>query len=252
MDSVISWIGGKRLLRKEIAKHIPSDIQAYIEPFGGAAWVMFYRDRWAPLEVYNDLDGRLVNLFLQVKFHPEELIRELDLMLASRAIFDTILSQPGMTEIQRAARFLFTITRSFGGKGDNFAISQSQPPSSLQRRLERIRLLHRRLDQVVVENLDFSELITRYDRPTSFFYCDPPYTRGYTYDNSKQFDHEQLHETLARVGGRWILSYDDSPVVHQLYKGYHIKRVSRVKGINRKAGPSDYNELIIANFPFEE
>lgn len=249
MDSVISWIGGKRLLRKEIAKHVPPDIQAYIEPFGGAAWVMFYRDRWAPLEVYNDLDNRLVNLFLQVKFHPDELIRELDLMLASRAIFNTILKQPGVTEIQQAARFLFTITRSFGGKGENFAISQSQPPSSLQRRLERIQLLHKRLDQVVIENLDFAELITRYDRPTSFFYCDPPYTSGYTYENSKQFSHERLREVLGLVKGRWMLSYDDRPEVHRLYEGYHIKRVSRVKGINRKEGPSDYAEVIIANFP---
>jgi DNA adenine methylase len=74
MDAVIAWIGGKRLLRKEIAKYVPQGIQGYIEPFGGAAWVMLFRERWAGLEVYNDLDNRLVNLFLQVKYHPEELI----------------------------------------------------------------------------------------------------------------------------------------------------------------------------------
>ena len=59
----IRWIGGKRLLRKTIAPLIPDNIQSYIEPFGGAAWVMFYKEKWADLEVYNDLDGRLVNLF---------------------------------------------------------------------------------------------------------------------------------------------------------------------------------------------
>lgn len=249
MDSVIGWIGGKRLLRKEIAKHVPEDIRAYIEPFGGAGWVLLYKDRWAPLEVYNDLDGRLVNLFLQVKYHPDELIRELTLMLTSRDLFGRLLSQPGLTEIQRDARFLFIISRSFGGKGESFAISQSQAPASLQNRLERIKQLHLRLDQVVVENLDFAELIARYDRPTTFFYCDPPYTTGYTYENSKQFSHERLREVLGQVKGQWILSYDDHPDVHRLYSGYEIRRVSRVKGINRKSGPSEYAEVLIANFP---
>ena len=60
---LINWVGGKRLLRKTIAPLIPEDIVSYIEPFGGGGWVLFYKDQWADLEVYNDLDSRLVNLF---------------------------------------------------------------------------------------------------------------------------------------------------------------------------------------------
>ncbi|MGM9993487.1 MAG: DNA adenine methylase [Candidatus Avigastranaerophilus sp.] len=60
---LINWVGGKRLLRKTIADIIPKNINGYIEPLGGGAWVLFYKDKWAKLEVYNDLDGRLVNLF---------------------------------------------------------------------------------------------------------------------------------------------------------------------------------------------
>jgi len=75
MDSFISWIGGKRALRKAICEHFPKAESAapgqkdkkpfdrYIEVFGGAAWVLFYKDRHAPFEVYNDINGELVNLF---------------------------------------------------------------------------------------------------------------------------------------------------------------------------------------------
>ncbi len=213
---------------------------------------MLFRERWAGLEVYNDLDNRLVNLFLQVKYHPEELIRELDLMLASRKLFYDVMKQEGFTEIQRAARFLWLITRSFGGKGDSFGTSQKQGVSSLQNRIERVRELSLRLDRVVIENLDYAELIRKYDHPANFFYCDPPYTTGYTYANSKRFSHEALRDVLGKVKGRWILSYDDNPLVHELYKGFEMKQVTRAKGINRKEGKMDYAEVIIANFPLEE
>jgi DNA adenine methylase len=103
MDAIIGWIGGKRLLRKVIAPFVPNDIQGYIEPFGGAAWMLLYKDKWGDLEVYNDLDNRLVNLFMQVKYHPDELIKELDWLVASRKLFGDILKQEGLTEIQRVA-----------------------------------------------------------------------------------------------------------------------------------------------------
>ena len=64
---LINWIGGKRQLREAVSKLIPENITSYIEPFGGGGWVLFYYQKWAELEVYNDLDGRLVNLFRVVK-----------------------------------------------------------------------------------------------------------------------------------------------------------------------------------------
>lgn len=254
MDALIAWIGGKRILRKEIAKHIPTDINGYIEPFGGAGWVLLHKDRWAELEVYNDLDNRLVNMFLQVKYHPEELAKEMQFLLSSRSMFNALLSQPGLTEIQRAARFMFLICKSFGSKGDHFGTSQSRGISSLENRIERIKDLHKRLDKVLIENKSYEELIALYDKKDNFFYCDPPYTTGYTYDNSKGFSHEKLRDTLANIKGRFILSYDDNPLVHELYSDpkFHIKPVVRMKGINRKEGKSEYHEVIIANFPLEE
>ena len=84
---LINWVGGKRLLRKTIAPLIPEDIKSYIEPFGGGAWVLFYKDRWADLEIYNDLDGRLANLFRIVKYHPNAFKEEYKYLLGSREMF---------------------------------------------------------------------------------------------------------------------------------------------------------------------
>lgn len=249
MDALIGWIGGKRLLRKTISQLIPADIDAYVEPFGGAAWVMLYKERWADLEVYNDLDDRLVNLFLQVKYHPDELIKELSMTLASRSLFYRIIKQEGLTEIQKAARFMFLISRSFGGKGEHFGTSKKQGASSLYNRLERIKQLNKRLDRVIIENLSYEQVFEKYDAPNNLFYCDPPYVTGCTYSISKHFDHQLLRDALGKLKGKFVLSYDDCPEVLKLYEGYPLMHVSRVKGINRKEGKSDYAEVIITNYP---
>ena len=68
------------------------------------------------------------------------------------------------------------------------------------------------------------------------------------YFAAKHFSHEALRDILKSIKGRFILSYDDNPDVLKLYKGYDIKHVTRTKGINRKEGKSEFNEVIIANF----
>lgn len=152
---------------------IPKDITSYIEPFGGAGWVLFYKDRWADLEIYNDLDGRLVNLFRIVKYHPNALKEELQYLLGSREMFLQFLNGTFITDIQKAAQFLFLITRSFGGRGDTFGtVKKSSGGASKSQRnvLEKIDAIHKRLDKVMVENRDFEKLIKQYDFEGAFFY----------------------------------------------------------------------------------
>ena len=89
MDSFIPWVGGKKLLRGEIVKRFPQNIDRYVEVFGGAAWVLFYRQQYAKQEVYNDINGELVNLFRMVKYHPAAIIEELKFTLnASQTFLD--------------------------------------------------------------------------------------------------------------------------------------------------------------------
>ena len=100
MDSFISWIGGKKLLKKQIIQEFPQEYDRYVEMFGGAGWVLFSEERPKILEVYNDINGDLVNLYRCVKCHPEAIQKELQGLLMSRELFfdakDIIFHQCGI------------------------------------------------------------------------------------------------------------------------------------------------------------
>lgn len=258
---LINWVGGKRLLRKTITPLIPKDIKSYIEPFGGGGWVLFYKDRWADLEIYNDLDGRLVNLFRIVKYHPNAFKEEYKYLLGSRDMFFQFLNGTFITDIQKAVQFYFIITRSFGGKGSSFGtVKKSSGGASKSQKnvLDKIDAIHERLDKVMIENRDFETLIKQYDFEDAFFYCDPPYSQGCGYDvtSTKDFDHERLREVLGNIKGRFLLSYDDSPKIRELYKGFEMIEVERLNGINNRSDVENrkkiFRELLIANYPIKE
>ena len=110
----------------------------------------------------------------------------------------------------------------------------------------------------MIENRDFEKLIIQYDFEDAFFYCDPPYTSGCGYEvtSTTDFDHERLRDVLKDIKGRFLLSYDDSPKVRELYKGYEMIEVERQNGINNREGTNRankvYKELLIANYPIKD
>lgn len=240
---------------------IPTDIKSYIEPFGGGRWILFYKQRWADLEIYNDLDGRLVNLFRIVKYHPNAFKEEYKYLLGSREMFLQYLNAKPFTDIQRAVQFYFLITRSFGGRGETFGtVKKSCGGASKSQRnvLDKIDAIHQRLDKVMIENRDFEKLINQYDFEGAFFYCAPPYSKGcgYVVTSTADFDHERLRDTLKNIKGRFLLSYDDSPKIRELYKDFEMVEVERLNGINNREETNRENkifkELLIANYPIKE
>lgn len=113
MNSFIGWIGGKRALRNEILQRMPADIGRYIEVFGGAGWVLFGREPSSKvMEVFNDYDAELVNIYRCIKYHPDALQHELDMLPDAREVFFDCRAQEqvrGLTDIQRAARSLYLL-----------------------------------------------------------------------------------------------------------------------------------------------
>lgn len=250
MNSFISWIGGKKLLRNKIIEQFPrsGSFDRYIEVFGGAGWVLFAKDKHANMEVYNDVNGELVNLFRIVKYHPEALQKELDSLLMSREVFFDELHRNtrGITDIQRAARYFILIKESFGTSLDSFGVS----PKNMQNAVEFLSRASARLNSVVVENLDFEQLIKTYDRETALFYLDPPYYEAEKYypDRFNLEDHKRLREALRRIKGKFVLSYNDCPEIRELYKDCVIAEVERQDNLVAKVGGRRYRELIIKNF----
>lgn len=104
LNPPIPRMGGKSKLRKQIIDLIPEHT-CYTEPFFGVGWVFFGKEP-SKVEVINDIDGELVNLFKMIKYHPDEINNLLQYEISSRDIFCEYksLPPPYMTEIQRAAR----------------------------------------------------------------------------------------------------------------------------------------------------
>ena len=246
MDSFISRIGGKKLLRNKIIERFPDHFGRYIEVFGGAGWVLFGRDRHAPIEVYNDADGRLVNLFRIVKYHPKALQDELEFVLNSREVFQSCCqaSPPwAMTDIQRAALYYTLIRESFGAD----CRSYSCRPRDINSTVNYLTQVSKRLSRVVIEHKDFEDLIKVYDRPDALFYLDPPYygTEKYYDIDFTEADHLRLKDILSHLKGKFILSYNNDDFIHNLYAEYNIEAVSRS---NNLAPGKKFGELIIRNY----
>ena len=261
MNSFIPWIGSKRLLRSQIISMFPVCYEQYIEVFGGGGWILFAKSPGKELEVYNDLNGLLVNLFHCVRDHPQELMNELRYVLNSRIEFNrasAILARRGRrNEVQKAALYYQIIRHSYNATLNSFAAR----PHDLWSDYPIIEKASRRLKDVLIEHQDFEKLIRSYDGETSFFYCDPPYhnTEGY-YKNlgEKGFgeiDHLRLQDTLLSIEGKFMLSYNDDRFIRELYneQGIYIVETSRADTMRNRTQPkSKFPELIITNYdPYE-
>lgn len=246
MKSFIPWIGGKSQLAKKIVSMFPDEFDRYIEVFGGGGLVLFAKDKHAPLEVYNDANGQLVNLFRCIRFHREELQREISGYINSREIFDDIKAQinmRGFTDIQRAAMFYVQVKISYGADGRTYGCNKKDISPSYLTEIEK------RLKSgagVTIEHKDFENLIKVYDRSNALFYCDPPYHKSEKYYDAEftSSDHERLKACLSNIKGRFVLSYNDDDFIRNLYKDFKITEVERQNNLSR----GSYKELIITNY----
>ena len=258
MNSFMSWIGGKKALRDEIISRFPTDYKRYIEVFGGGGWVLFHKKPGNDFEVYNDRNPNLANLYRCVRDHPDELISELTYALNSRTDFDYIrkvMKTPTeIPDVKRAAYFYQLIRYSYASGLDSYA----SQPHSMWNNFPLITNACARLQKVVIENKDFEKLIDQYDRPESFFYCDPPYFETEDYYEDVGFtkdDHIRLANRLSSIEGKYLLSYNDCPEIRELYesRGARIERISRLSNIaQRYEAGKQYDELIISNYDTSE
>jgi len=189
-----------------IIEHLPAH-RVYVEPFGGAASVLLRKAR-SHSEVYNDLDGEVVNLFRVVRENGEELVRSLELTSFSREEFVESYCKSN-DPLEQARR---TVIRSFMGFGSNSherntgfrcyaRHSGTSPAGDWRNYPDALRLIIDRLRGVVIENRDAIEIMQAHDGEDTVHYVDPPYMTS-TRDKGKDYRHELTdsdHETLAEV-----------------------------------------------------
>lgn len=251
MDSFISWIGGKKILRKKIIEQFPEHgtYERYVEVFGGAGWVLFSLERHAQIEVYNDINGNLINLFRCIKYHSNAVQEELRYTLNSREQFFDAKEQlelRGMTDIQKAARFYILIKESFASDLHSYGLQAHD----IEKATEYLDKISKRLRKVVIENLDFQRVLHNYDRKNTLFYLDPPYYEAEKYYSDRFIpdDHIRLKESLDHIKGKFVLSYNDCEYIRKLYNEYKIIEIERANNLVNSDTKPRFKELIIKNF----
>lgn len=250
-----AWKGGKRHLARRICGVLAATPhQAYVEPFVGMGGVFLRRRIGPPVEVINDISGDLVTLYRVLQRFPDALFRELRWRPAIRSEFDRLKETRDcdLLDIERAARFLYLQTLAFGGSvaTRHFGTSATEPHAFNLRRIQpRLHALHERLAGVVIENLDWLSCITRYDRPGTLFYLDPPYWGSeddYGAGLFIQGDFQRLADKLQSIEGKFLLSINDRPEVREIFHWADIEAVQTTYSVAGGEHSSAAAELLIA------
>lgn len=223
---VIPWIGGKRRLAKPILELFPAHT-CYVEAFCGAAAIYFAKEP-SEVEVLNDINGELTNLYRVIQHHLEEFVRQFKWALSSRQVYqwEQMKDPRTLTDIQRAARFYYLQKLSFGGRvdGQNFGTATTSGPRlNLLRLEEDLSQAHLRLHGTYVENLPWQDVVTKYDRQHTLFYLDPPYwqTEGYGVDFGIE-QYERVAELARSVQGSMVISINDHPDIRRIFDGFRM------------------------------
>lgn len=254
LKSPFGWIGGKSQLAKDIIERMPSH-SLYVEVFGGGLSVLYSKPKprvQRYREVVNDINSELINLHRIIQTRPDTLSKTLSSMLISREIFYNIKKRhyKPRNDVERAAFYFYLIFQSFGSKGEHFAMSaKSRRPKDIYKSFQ---IWAERLKFVTIENMDFNKLISIYDRPEAFFYCDPPYvgTEHY-YKNTGGFNidkHIELRDSLKMIKGKFLISYNDCDVVRDLYKDFNIIQTKEITYTLSDKGYKTVKEVFITNY----
>ena len=251
MTGPIPYIGGKNRLAAQIIALFPEHT-TYVEAFAGGAQV-FFRKAPSKVEILNDKDYEVTNFFRCCQSHYEELIRYLKFTVASRQWFAILhrIDPSTLTDIQRAARFLYLQKNSFGGLvvNQHFHYGVTQPSNFNPARIPHaIESAHRRLARVQLECLPYEEVLMKYDRPTTLHFLDPPYWDRKLYKfNFAEDDFRAMAGHLSKLAGKFVLTLDDHPKVHEVFRDFRIARTEIHYTAQRNPG-ARFGELFITNF----
>lgn len=255
-----AYIGGKRLLAKRIVARISATPHTgYAEPFVGMGGIFLRRDMRPSAEFINDWSMDVSTFFRILQRHYIAFLDMLRFQLTTRAGFERLAAtDPAtLTDLERAARFLYLQRLTFGGKvaSRTFGVDRNTPARFDVTKLGSIlEAIHERLSSVVIERLPWADFITRYDRPGMLFYLDPPYfgcENDYGRDSAgvPLFDRSQftkMNDLLGKLKGRFILSLNDTPEVRSIFSSFSIEDAATAYSVGGGDRQKAVNELIIS------
>ena len=278
----MSYIGGKSRIGKWIVPFYPKDMETYLECFSGMFWCFFNMDlsQYPNLKkvVYNDFNPLNYNLF-QCAQNPSELQRALDaipvqqtgvsitppemkeqfIRFQSEIFAPNVIVQPYDYEV--AAKYTYILTQVFSGskpETSSFIDLKGKYRSkylSFRDKLSKPDWVEHFLKITDVENMDFADVINKYDSESTYIYLDPPYYRTENYYSNHDFgiqDHERLANVLNGVQGKFSLSYYDFPQLHDWFPinqyRWELKEFAKAAAAKKNVKQNMAIELLILNY----
>jgi DNA adenine methylase len=279
---MLSWIGGKSRIGAWLVDYYPQDMEVYTEAFGGMFWCYFNMDLslYPNLKkiVYNDFNPLNYNLFKCVQ-NPSELQRALDSIPVQQlgvsntpgefrdrfVEYQTEVFNSGFTanspDYLTAAKYAYVVTQVFSGskpETSSFIDLKGKYRCkylSFRDKLSKPDWVEHFTKITDVENLDFEDLIVKYDSPTTYHYVDAPYWKTENYYSNHDFDrqdHERLANVLQQVKGKFGMSYYDFELLHtwfpeNQYK-WERKLFAKAAAAKKNTKQNMGEELLIMNY----
>ena len=229
MKPAFGYYGAKVRIAPQIINSLPKH-NAWVEAFCGSAALTIAKTP-APIEVINDLDDQIINLFEQLRNNSEKLIRSISLTpYARKEYLQTKQSNDVTDPLEKARRFLvstmMTVNGAVGESQAGFSYSHSYSRDGREARVnrwynlpERLDLVVERLKSVRVESRDARELLEMYlNRPATLFYMDPPYlmerSHKYKFDTDEAF-HIELLEMSNKAKCMLLISCYDNDLYNK-------------------------------------
>ena len=279
---MLSYIGGKSKIGKWIVPYYPKDMETYVEPFGGMFWCYYNMDldEYPNLKniVYNDFNPLNYNLFMCVQ-NPSELLKSVESIPCQQRdventpteykdLFKDFQSEIFADDFEInypdydvAAKYAYILTQVFSGskpETSNYIDLKGKYKSkylTFRDKLKNDKWLTKFEKINIVENMDFEELINKYDADNTYFYLDPPYWKTENYYSNHDFDrndHERLAKVLNNIKGKFSLSYYDFELLSEWFpkNDYLWEQKDFVKAAAAKKGKTQNKgtELLILNY----
>ena len=280
---MISYIGGKARIGKWIVPFIPNDIETYVEGFSGMFWVFFNMDlsKYPNLKtvVYNDFNGLNANLMKcaldydklwdELAKYPCQQLKVVDtppeygelFRSCQKEVFDSNFVVGDEPNYDAAGKYIYVLTQVFSG---------SKPETSTYTDYKgkyRCKVLifmdklknpkyREHFDKITfVENMDFNNVVLKYDSPTTYFYMDPPYWKTENYYSNHYFDskdHERLADTIKKIQGKFSLSYYEFPQLLEWFPKeqyrWETKNFKKAAAAKKDGTQNEGTELLIMNY----